>query len=162
MRNRSIKYSPEFQKLAVAKYLSRGSRPVQDITRELGISPTYIYKWVNSHCDEDLTMRPVTRPLKSLSAQDKLKLVLEYEALAESERGAFLRQQGLTSELITQWKQTMAEGLGDQQASEKDLKAQIKRLEKELARKDKALAEAAALLVLQKKMKAFYDSEDES
>jgi transposase-like protein len=151
LRNRSVKYSQEFQRLAVAKYLSRGKRPVTEVTRELGISPTYIYKWVNSHCDEDLTMRPVSRSPDSVPAHERAKLVFEYEALAESEKGEFLRREGLTSEALAQWKQAMVESLADQKASDSELKSQVKRLEKELQRKDKALAEAAALLVLQKK-----------
>ena len=161
MRNRATKYSEEFQRLAVAKYLARGERPVREITQSLGISPTYIYKWVNSHCDEDLKMRPHMRSPDSISAQERLKLVLEYEALSESERGEYLRRQGITSETLVQWKQSMAESLGEQQASDRDLKLQIKRLEKEIARKDKALAEAAALLLLQKKVREFYGSGDE-
>lgn len=161
MRNRSTKYSTEFQRLAVAKYLSRGKRPVREITQSLGISPTYIYKWVNSHCDEDLQLQPIQRSPDSIPAQERLKIVFEYEALIESERGEYLRRQGITSELVTQWKQSMAEGLGDQQTSDKDLKAQVKRLEKEVARKDRALAEAAALLLLQKKVRDHFGSEDE-
>lgn len=161
MRNRTIKYSQEFQRLAVAKYLSRGSRSVREVTTELGIPYTYIYTWVNSHCDEDLQMRPNRRLPQAIAPQERLKLVFEYEALTEAERGEFLRKQGITSEMLTQWKQAMSEGLGEQQASDSELKAQVKRLEKELARKDKALAEAAALLVLQKKVRDFYGSGDE-
>lgn len=161
MRNRTVKYSEEFQRLAVAKYLSRGGRSVREVTTELGIPATYIYKWVNLLCDEDLKMRPLWRSPDSISAQERLKITLEYEVLSESERGEFLRRQGLTSETIVQWKQSMVEGLGEQEANDRDLKIENKRLLKELARKDKALAEAAALLLLQKKVREFYGSEDE-
>jgi hypothetical protein len=97
----------------------------------------------------------------SIPVHERLKLVLDYDALSEDEKGEFLRREGLTSETLAQWKQAMTESLSDQKASESDLKKQIKRLEKELQRKDKALAEAAALLVLQKKVKDFYGSGDE-
>jgi hypothetical protein len=40
-------------------------------------------------------------------------------------------------------------------------KKQIRQLEKELRRKERALAEAAALLVLRKKLKAFYGEDPE-
>lgn len=133
-----------------------------EVTKELGIPPTYIYKWVNLHCDDSLNLRPIMRSPDSIPAHERLKLVTEYEALSEDERGEFLRREGLTSETLAQWKQTMTESLSDQQASESDLRKQIKRLEKELARKDKALAEAAALLVLQKKVRDFYGSGEES
>lgn len=161
MHNRKIKHSDAFKRLAVTKYLSRGRRPVIDVTTELGIAPTMIYEWVNKLCDEDLQLRPHLRSPDSISAQERLKLVLEYEVLSESERGEYLRRQGITSETILQWKQSMAASLGDQQASESDLRIENKRLVKELARKDKALVEAAALLLLQKKVREFYGSEDE-
>src|SRR5437870_3139538 len=107
VQNRRVKHSDEFKRLAVTKYLSRGSRPVADVTAELGIAPTMIYEWVNKLCDEDRVLRPVSRPPASLSAPEKLKIVLEYEALPEAERGEFLRANGVTSEQIAQWKQTM-------------------------------------------------------
>jgi hypothetical protein len=97
-----------------------------------------------------------------LSPREKLKLVLEFEVLDEGSRGEFLRSNGVTSEQITQWKQSMSEGLNDQEASDSELKTKVKRLEKELARKDKALSEAAALLLLQKKIQGLFNSEDES
>lgn len=161
MRNRTIKYSQEFQRLAVAKYLSRGSRSVREVTTELGIPYTYIYTWVNSHCDEDLQMRPIMRSPGSIPAHERLKLVFEYEALSEVDKGEFLRRQGLTSDLLGEWKQAMVESLASREATDSDLRKENKRLEKELKRKDKALAEAAALLVLQKKVRDFYGSGDE-
>jgi transposase-like protein len=162
VHNRTIKYSEEFKRLAVAKYLSRGNRGVAEVLSDLGIASSMLYTWINRYCNEDLTMKPVTRSPSSLSPQEKLKLVLEFEVLDEGSRGEFLRSNGVTSEQITQWKQSMSEGLSDQEASDSELKTKVKRLEKELARKDKALSEAAALLLLQKKIQGLFNSEDES
>ena len=46
-------------------------------------------------------------------------------------------------------------------ASQKDDKKRIKHLERELKRKEKALAEVAALLVLQKKVQAIWGDPEE-
>ena len=77
---------------------------------------------------------------------------------------------GLYPEQLIQWKQACEQANDWDQASEKRLKEATqserkknKQLQKELARKEKALAEAAALLVLRKKYNALFgDHEDES
>jgi len=78
--------------------------------------------------------------------------VLEYEKLDEQVRGRHLREKGLHSVHIERWKQLVLKGLKSSKSGKKDpLDTKIKELEKELERKEKALAEAAALLVLKKK-----------
>ena len=86
------------------------------------------------------------------TAEEKLVAVLEYEKLKEQERGTYLREKGLHSVHIERWKQQILEGLKSSKSGKKDPRdTKIKELEKELGRKEKALAEAAALLVLKKK-----------
>jgi len=89
---------------------------------------------------------------------------LEYEKLEEEgERGKYLREKGLHSVHIERWKQELIEGLKALRSAKRDSRdKRIKELEKELGRKDKALAETAALLVLKKKAQAIWgDREDE-
>jgi transposase-like protein len=78
--------------------------------------------------------------------------------LPDEELGAFLREHGLHSEHLTLWDQELRESMAEN-TSKKDqetaqLKKRVRSLEKELARKDKALAETTALLVLKKKLDA--------
>jgi hypothetical protein len=69
-----------------------------------------------------------------------------------------LRRHGLHSAEIEQWKQELTEQLTGPSRSERSEENKIKfaniRLEKEINRKDKALAEVSALLILQKKVSA--------
>jgi hypothetical protein len=101
------------------------------------------------------------------SAQEKLKAVIEYEGLPEDKRGEYLRREGLQSDHIEGWKKIMESGLGGRQSaadrSERAAdKKKIQELEKELRRKDKALAETTALLVLKKKADLIWgDGENE-
>ena len=98
------------------------------------------------------------------TAEEKLNAVLEYEKLEEEEqRGKYFRAKGLHSVHIERWKQEIIEGLKSSKLVKKDPRAKrIKELERELRRKDKALAETAALLVLKKKAQAIWgEREDE-
>jgi hypothetical protein len=103
-------------------------------------------------------MKRNRRPMDR-SVEEKLKAVIEYEGLDEVQRGEYLRRKGLQSEHIAAWKKNMEAGLsgggGGLSASSRSEwatdKKKIKELEKELRRKDRALAETTALLVLKKK-----------
>jgi hypothetical protein len=92
-----------------------------------------------------------------------MRLVLEASRLSEAELGAFLRREGLHEAELDEWRDAMMSGL--KPAASKRARSEegrrVRELEKELRRKDKALAEAAALLVLQKKVRALWGDEDD-
>lgn len=100
-------------------------------------------------------------------AEEKLKTVLEAQGLSDEQIGAFLRQKGLHESHLERWRQQMIEGLQSKPPVKKpqrqpgDLK-RIRALEQELRRKDKALAETAALLVLKKKVLEIWGDADET
>ena len=91
------------------------------------------------------------------SAAEKLKAVIEFESLPLEKQGEFLRREGLHSNHIEGWKRSMEAGLEPLEVPRAarsevaQLRAQNKALERDLNKKDKALAEVTALLVLKKK-----------
>ena len=97
--------------------------------------------------------------------EEKLEAVIEAATLPEEELGAFLRRQGLHEAQLREWRQQLLQGLEQPaQGAKKKRTAEARRLrqlERELERKDKSLAEAAALLVLQKKVQAIWGDEDD-
>jgi transposase-like protein len=98
------------------------------------------------------------------TAAEKFSLVLEAAAVPEAELGEWLRRQGVHAAQLEEWRTQAMSGLAGSAKRSKDSAAdakQIRQLERELARKDKALAEAAALLVLQKKVQAIWADEDD-
>lgn len=100
------------------------------------------------------------------SAEDKLKIVTEAASLDEEQLGAFLREKGLHLTHLEQWRMQVLEALQNRSPkkitkSKKDDTRRIRALEKELNRKDKALAEAAALLVLKKKVHDIWGDEED-
>jgi transposase len=160
------RYSRQFKEAAVKKFLNRGTRQVLDVVEEIGISAPTLYAWrkeLATGVDVGKSKRPQDR-----SAEEKLKAVLMYESLSEEKRGEFLRKEGLHAENIEQWREQIKAALSPakQTQAERSERAEdrrkIKELEKELRRKDKALAETTALLVLKKKASLIWGTgEDE-
>lgn len=96
------------------------------------------------------------------TAEEKLQAVIAAAAIPEAELGEFLRRQGLHQAQLHQWRQQVLARLERPTRSSKKPTAEVLRvreLERELARKDKALAETAALLVLKKKARAIWGDE---
>ena len=94
--------------------------------------------------------------------------MIETATLTELELGEYCRSKGLYPEQIARWKkaclqgaETAAEQQKQRQSESKKDKKRIKALEKELRRKEKALAETAALLVLRKKLNALWEENEE-
>jgi len=96
---------------------------------------------------------------------EKLRVVVEAASLPDEELGAFLRREGVHEAQLNEWRVAAAEALDFSRSKErKATSAQTKRireLERELRRKDKALAETAALLVLKKKAAAIWGDGDD-
>ncbi len=149
-------FSQEFKKSAVQKLLNRGSRPVATILEEVGVSSPTSYQW-NKEFANDFGMKELSKRPQERSATEKLQAIIEFGNLPETKRGEFLRRAGLHSDHIKIWKAQIEGALtsGKQTPSERlervEERRKIKDLEKELRRKDKALAEATALLVFKKK-----------
>lgn len=103
------------------------------------------------------------------TAEEKVALVLEAAAVSEVELGAFLRRKGVHEAQLAEWRQQVTQGAvaALRGPSKRDRKAasvearRVRDLERELKRKEKALAEAAALLVLKKKAQAIWGDADD-
>lgn len=151
----SPKYSVEFKKAIVEKLLNRGTRPVTAILEEGGISSPTLYRWKADFANIAGMKNKQQRP-QDRSPGEKLSALLGFEKLPLAERGEFLRKEGLHEEHLQSWRKQIEEALRpvNRQAERSERAAdrrKIMELEKELRRKDKALAETAALLVLKKK-----------
>ena len=101
-------------------------------------------------------------------AEDKLAVVIETAAFNENQLSEYCRSKGLYSEQVNEWKVAALSGYQDQHQQKKQNrqnhqqdKNKIKQLETELRRKEKALAETAALLVLSKKCQAIWGESEE-
>ena len=167
------RYSPAFRTLMIQKMTDPERPSAVSISDDIGVSISTLYRWVSEAdtlCLSDNAEPPsftesmqrfatMKRP-QDWSAEEKLAAVLEAASLSEEEFGAFLRSRGLHDAQLQQWRDQMIIGLEPKPAKRVETK-RIKDLEKELRRKDKALAETAALLVLKKKAQEIWGDEDD-
>jgi transposase len=101
------------------------------------------------------------------AASEKLQAVMEASQIAEAGLGEWLRRKGLHETHLCQWRDAVVSAAEDALAGSRPKRPsaegrRVKELERELKRKDRALAETAALLVLRKKADALWGDEDAS
>src|SRR3990167_8349847 len=144
-------YSREFKAALVTQILTRGDRTMTSVCEEAGVSRRTAAKWLQL-CGK-VSAHPTQRGHMKWTAEAKLKALVETAGLAENELGLYLRREGLYATQIIEWR---AEGIAHFETPPKFAKdvrdETIRLLEREILRKDKALAEASALLILQKKV----------
>ena len=144
---------------------------VARISEETGIHIATLYVWRKGWRLEGEVVPASHKEPDGWSAADKFTVVLETAGLNATELSAYCRERGLYPEQVERWRQAAQDAnakpvltMAEQKELEK-LRAQdqreIKALRKELQRKEKAMAEMAALLVLQKKWDAFCSEEEE-
>jgi transposase len=159
----SKRYSEEFKLSIVAKLLPPHNMSVPDLVKETGIPKDTLYSWrIQYRKAKGLSGVNQSHQPGSLNNEEKLAVIIETASLSEVELGEYCRRKGFYPEQITEWKDGFLHGPSApiSKAEREQLKEQtatIKQLEKELNRKDKALAETAALLVLQKKFQALWE-----
>jgi transposase-like protein len=151
----------------MAKMSGPARKSIAEISREEGISSATLYAWRKAARSEGKLLPDYDDAPEGWSAADKFNAVLETAALSEIQLSEYCRKQGLYATQITRWREA-CERANDWSATENAELAKQKRgdrdrireLERDLTRKEKALAEAAALLLLQKKVRALWGEEE--
>ena len=163
------RYSEERKAAVLKKLLPPNNESVSTVSREEGISEPTLYNLRLQAREQGLPVPGSGKQTDDWSAEAKFAVLVETATLTEDELSEYCRSKGLYPEQVGSWKALFMEGLqlaGNQQHQKhresKQDKKRIKELERELKRKEKALAEAAALLVLRKKLNALWEeSEDD-
>ena len=159
-------YSEEFKASIIARMLPPNNVPVPQLVRETGIPKDTLYTWRSKHRKAQGIAALAPASGGELSSEEKFAVVIETASLNEVELGEYCRRKGLYPQQIQAWCDTCmqahdpAAAKVDREQLRRQTKA-IKQLETELRRKEKALAEAAALLVLQKKVRALWEDPED-
>lgn len=149
------RYGQAFKDRAVARLLPPESAALEVVGREVGIAPATLQRWRDA-------ARSVPERDRLWTAGARLEAVIATAALPESSKSAWCREHSLYPAELDRWRAsasaalaTPEEARASPQATRQD-RQRIKALERELLRKDRALAETAALLVLSKKVTAIF------
>lgn len=140
----------------MARLLPPESASLQAVAQDVGIAAVTLERWL-----KDAQARPARS--RSWTAASRLEAVIATAALNEAQTSAWCRKHGVYAADLAQWRSsamaalaTPEEARATPQATRQD-RRRIKELERNLLRKDRALAETAALLVLSKKVAAIFD-----
>ncbi len=175
----SVKFTQSFKIQAVEKALNRADDVTQEeVATILGVGKSTLSKWIaqsrnnaleSNTTDERLATNHSSKEKRpqDWNQEERLNIIMECHSLDEKAINEHCRTQGIYPHHLTQWKQAFMSTTPDNktthQATEiKQLKTENKALKKELHRKEKALAETAALLVLKKKVQAIWGSNEDS
>jgi transposase len=150
------RYGQSFKDRAVARLLPPESATLELVSKEVGIGAGTLQRW-----SDDIQSMPARG--RAWTAPAKLQAVITTAALSEADKSAWCREHGIYPLELDQWcasATTALEHNQDARASPLVMRKErkrIKELERELLRKDRALSETAALLVLSKKVSAIYN-----
>ena len=150
------RYGQAYKDRAVARLLPPESAAVEVVAREIGVAAGTLRRW-----REDAQSRPARG--RAWTAGARLEAVIAAAAMDETGKSAWCREHGVYPDELDKWRSSATTALAEPeearaspQATRQD-KKRIKELERELLRKDRALAETAALLVLSKKVAAIFN-----
>ena len=159
------KYSKEKKQHALELMSAPEKLSVPEVAVRTGVSKATLYLWQREARTKGLAVPAGGGVAEGWSASDKFGVVVETAGMSEAELAEYCRKKGLFTAQVQAWRQAceagIAEGRTEVGPALRDERKRNRQLEKELRRKERALAETAALLVLSRKLEAFRtESED--
>jgi transposase len=147
----------------IKKALSSNPNEHREIAKNNNIGYSSLKRWVKER-QEGQFIEKASSSVNECSSADKLNHLLSTNNLGESEVGSYCRRQGIYSHQLVTWKEAFMKEKPDKKTKQdlKALKSENKRLKKELHRKDRALAETSALLILKKKASLIWGEDEDA
>ena len=179
-----VQHSDGFRARMVERMTGANPISATALAREVGVAQPTLSRWLraapslgamskqkkksNQGKARQRKTQSTSKSSRSWSAEEKLRVVMAAAPLSEDELGEFLRREGIHEAQLEAWTEAVTTGALDRLKSASRRKSsraspeakQLKALQKDLDRKDKALAEVTALLALKKKLELLF-GEDE-
>ena len=153
------RYGSAFRRRALARLLPPESASVEDVARHIGVQAETLQRWREE-------AEAGSGEQAAWTAAARLDAVMITAAMDEAAKSAWCRLNGIHLHDLVAWRQSAIDALGDSrpanavatqpQGQAKEDRLRIQELERDLRRKNSALAETAALLVLSKEMAAIF------
>jgi transposase-like protein len=166
-------YTETLKARMVRRMLGPRATRQTDLARETGIPQPTLSRWLRETATfkamkehdkpDEAPPAPAARRPQDWSAEEKLAAVVETRGMPAQNLGEFLRRHGLHAEELEAWRTSAMAAMAAPPRKGGGESKRIRELEKEIRKKDKALAETAALLVLSKKVRALWgDAADDT
>ncbi len=166
-------YTAGFKGRMVQRMAGREAISANALAQEVGVSQNTLSRWLREASAAAPTVAAMKKKHNARknparrTAEEKLEVVMKAAALSDDELGAFLRREGLHEAQLEEWRSKAMEaatgalkaphGKRSEQTPER---RKIRELERELRRKNDALAEAGALLLLKKRFEEMWGDAD--
>ena len=149
-------YSTALKQKMVARLMGSNAPSAAQLARETGITQQSLSRWLN---------KARTSPfgaagdgiVSTWTVEQKARIIAEAAALADDELSRYLKAEGVRFAYFKRWRLAL-EGAGEESVG---MAKRIGKLERELARKERALAEAATLLFLRETIDSQVQGEEE-
>ena len=149
-------FSVGFKQKMIQRLTGKNAVSAMQLARETGVRQQNLSRWLQEARSLPL-MADKPKPVRVWTVEQKARVLADASQLDAEELSAFLEREGVRRAEYEQWRIALDEGGAASTSTSK----RIRQLERELARKEKALAEAAALLVLKKKVETLYGEDED-
>jgi DNA-binding transcriptional MerR regulator len=158
------KYPAAFIEQALVKVFSRGHRSINAVAEDLNVNHHTLKYWMKNKVVTTANETPARekRP-RDWTAAEQLAALRETHGLSANELQAWCREHGVFAHDLTSWESAFCAAVKEPVTVSREMRAlkeKIAKLERQIVRKNDALAEAAALLILQKKFRALWEEEE--
>lgn len=158
-----MRYPAERKEAILKKMAPPMNMTIPELAEQEGITATTLYNWRKQARARGQVLPSRSTQPDQWTSQEKFQIVLETAPMNEAEVSTYCRERGLYPEQVEAWRDAcmnanadVAEQSKQQRQARKEEQKRLRKLERELRRKDKALAETAALLTLSKKAEAIW------
>jgi len=160
-------YSESFKEALVKKALLQPNISPRQFAQEASVSNSALYSWIQRYkkIANDAGSKSNNHS-NNWTTEERFNMLIESGTLTEEQQGAYCRRKGIFKHQLLEWKKEFMNPKTEvknakAQAELRTLRSENKGLKKELRRKEKALAEASALLLLKKKANLLWGGAEE-
>ena len=150
-------YSVAFKQKMVQRLTGKDAVSASRLARQTGVRQQNLSRWLQEARSLPIMTDKPKPAVREWTVEEKARVLAEGSKLNGEDLTAYLEREEVRLAEYEQWRLALDEGGGASTAASK----RIRQLERELARKEKALAEAAALLVLKKKVETLYGEDED-
>lgn len=148
-------YSEAFKQKMVQRLIGKGAKSAAQLAKETGVRQQSLSRWLLEARNLPLVSSSEHGSERAWTVEQKARVLAEGSKLTGEQLSAYLAREGVKLAEFERWRVALEEGAQASVATSR----RIRKLERALARKDRALAEAAALLVLKKTVAELYPEE---
>ena len=150
------KYSQERREQALQRVALRSDdQTIDSVAALVGVNVGTLKSWMKA-AKKQSANTGLNKPSSAYTPLQQLDALLETAKLSDVEVSAWCREKGLFPHDLSAWRQGLTAPRSDESAQLREVRRERDKLRLELERKNKALAETAALLVLQKKFQEMF------